>query len=65
LIVQGSRDPLGSRQEIEGYPLSDSIRVLFLEDGDHSFKPRKSSGFSLEDHLGRTVEAVTKFCRRL
>jgi hypothetical protein len=65
LIVQGSRGPLGNRQEIEGYPLSDSIRVLFLEDGDHSFKPRKSSGFSLEDHLGRTVEAVTKFCRRL
>jgi predicted alpha/beta-hydrolase family hydrolase len=65
LIVQGTRDPLGSRQEVEGYALSDSIRVLFLEDGDHSFKPRKSSGFSLEDHLGRAVEAVSEFCLSL
>jgi predicted alpha/beta-hydrolase family hydrolase len=65
LIVQGSRDPLGSQQEVEGYPLSSSIRLLFLEDGDHSFKPRQSSGFSLESHLGRAVQAVAEFCRHL
>ena len=65
LIVQGSRDSFGSREEIAGYALSKAIELLFLEDGDHSFKPRRSSGFSPEEHFQRAVEAVAAFCRRL
>jgi uncharacterized protein len=65
LIVQGSRDSFGSREEMAGYTLSKSIEVLFLEDGDHSFKPRKSSGSSPEEHFQRAVDAVAAFCRRL
>ena len=65
LIVQGSRDSFGSRQEIEGFALSRSIEVLFLEDGDHSFNPRKSSGFTPEGHFQHAVEAVVAFCLRL
>jgi predicted alpha/beta-hydrolase family hydrolase len=44
LILQGERDPFGSREEVAGYDLSPAIQVKWLEDGDHSFKPRKSSG---------------------
>ena len=44
LIVQGERDPFGCRVEVGGYKLSAAIRVKWIEDGDHSFKPRKSSG---------------------
>src|SRR6266567_8669917 len=44
LIVQGDRDPFGNRQEVSGYELSSSIRLRWMNDGDHSFKPRKSSG---------------------
>jgi predicted alpha/beta-hydrolase family hydrolase len=62
LIVQGSRDALGSRQEIEGYTLSDSIRVVFLEDGDHSFRPRKSSGLTQAGHIESAAKAVAAFC---
>jgi predicted alpha/beta-hydrolase family hydrolase len=65
LIVQGSRDSLGSREEIEAYKLSESIELLYLEDGDHSFKPRKSSGFSQEEHIGRAAAAVAAFCRQV
>ena len=43
LIVQGERDPFGNRQEVAGYKLSKHIRVHWLPDGDHSFKPRKAS----------------------
>ena len=32
----------GSREEVEGYPLSPAIRVLWLEDGDHDLRPRKA-----------------------
>jgi predicted alpha/beta-hydrolase family hydrolase len=64
LIVQGTRDALGSREEIAGYRLSPSIRVEFLEDGDHSFKPRASSGVTLGDNLARAVEVTSAFLER-
>ncbi len=61
LIVQGTRDPFGTRPEVEGYTLSKAIRILWLEDGDHDLVPRKKlSGFSVADHLqtlGREVSA--------
>jgi hypothetical protein len=44
LILQGTRDPLGSRNEVAGYPLATAVRLHWLEDGEHSFKPRKASG---------------------
>ena len=44
LIVQGTRDALGSREEISSYRLSPGIRIEYLEDGDHSFRPRAGSG---------------------
>ena len=52
LIVQGTRDPFGTRAEVASYKLSKTIDILWLEDGDHDLKPRKKiSGFSVEDHL--------------
>jgi predicted alpha/beta-hydrolase family hydrolase len=63
LIVQGARDALGSREEIAGYALSPAVRVAFLEDGDHSFKPRARSGRSLEQNLREATELVAEFVR--
>ncbi len=52
LICQGTRDPFGSQAEVETYDLSDSIEILWLEDGDHDLKPRKGvSGLTAADHL--------------
>ena len=61
LIVQGSRDALGTREEIAAYELSPSIRVVYLEDGDHSFRPRARSGRTAEQNLNQAVEAVGRF----
>ena len=44
LILQGTRDPFGTPDEVAGYPLADTVRLHWLEDGEHSFKPRKASG---------------------
>jgi predicted alpha/beta-hydrolase family hydrolase len=63
LFVQGSRDALGSREEIATYVLPASIRVVFLEDGDHSFKPRAKAGVTLEAHLAEAVRLVAAFVR--
>ncbi|MBV8518631.1 MAG: alpha/beta fold hydrolase [Acidobacteria bacterium] len=65
LIIQGTRDPFGGPDEVASYPLSRSIRVEWLEDGDHSFKPRKSSGFTEADHLARAVMLAAPFLTAL
>jgi predicted alpha/beta-hydrolase family hydrolase len=61
LILQGSRDPFGGREEIPSYPLSDSISIVYLEDGDHSFKPRKSSGLTTEQNWDEAIEQAVRF----
>jgi uncharacterized protein len=66
LICQGARDPFGTREEVFSYRLSDGIETLWLEDGDHDFKLRKSvTGLSLQDHLNTIAAAVVAWTARL
>ena len=66
LIVQGTRDPFGTREEVETYQLSPAIRILWLEDGDHDLKPRKKlSGFSAEDHMQTMAATVAAWSKTL
>ncbi len=65
LILQGDRDSLGSREEIAGYALSSAIRIVFLPDGDHSFKPRKSSGRTYEENMAVAAREMAAFCAGL
>ena len=61
LIVQGTRDPFGTPAEVEGYALSPSIRLVWIEDGDHDLRPRKSSGRSHPQNLAAALDAVMEF----
>jgi predicted alpha/beta-hydrolase family hydrolase len=61
LIVQGTRDPFGNRDEVAGYRLSPAVRLHWLEDGDHSFEPRKASGRTHEQNLAEAVATVGTF----
>jgi len=66
LICQGTRDEFGTRDEVAGYTLSPAIEILWLEDGDHDLKPRKSvSGFSAADHLATLARAVSGWSARI
>lgn len=66
LICQGTRDEFGTRAEVSGYLLSDRIEILWLEDGDHDLKPRKSvSGFTAADHLQTVAVAVRDWTGRI
>jgi predicted alpha/beta-hydrolase family hydrolase len=40
LILQGTRDMFGTRADVESYTLSPSIRLEWMEGGDHSLKGR-------------------------
>ena len=65
LIVQGTRDPFGKPEEVRSYGLPDSIRLAWVEDGDHSLKPRKSSGRTLEQNTAEAVAAIAAFAREI
>jgi len=66
LICQGTRDDFGTREEVEGYGLSDAITLLWLEDGDHDLKPRKKiSGYSVADHLATLSRTARTWAEKL
>jgi uncharacterized protein len=64
LIVQGERDPFGSREEVDRYKLSSAIQVKWIEDGDHSFKPRKSSGRTEKQSWDAALDEIQSFLTR-
>ncbi len=65
LIIQGTRDPFGTPEDVQGYELSPAIQVVWLEDGDHSLKPRASSGRTEKQNVAEAVAAVVGFVERL
>lgn len=65
LFLQGERDAFGTKDEVPQYSLSRKIRVLFLPDGDHSFKARASSGRTEKQNLDEAVAAAAAFLRGL
>ena len=66
LICQGTRDPFGTADDVPGYGLPEGIRFLWLEDGDHDLRPRKSvSGFSAADHLATMAKAARAWAETL
>lgn len=65
LILQGTRDTFGGRGEVPTLPLSKAVRVEWLEDGDHGFKPRKKSGRTEAQNWDEALDAMDAFVRAL
>ena len=62
-IFQGSRDAMGSEEEVRGYNLSSKIDVHWLHDANHDLKPRKASGFSQQEYLNYCAQTVGELIR--
>jgi predicted alpha/beta-hydrolase family hydrolase len=65
LVVQGTRDAFGTEEDVAGYRLSPAIRLVWLEDGDHSWKPRASSGRTDAQNMADAVAAILEFLASL
>lgn len=69
LIVQGTRDAMGTQVEVNGYieegKMNSSIKMSWLEDGNHDLKPRKISGFNHQQHIESAVQQVADFVLQL
>ncbi|WP_323065139.1 alpha/beta fold hydrolase [Aeromonas jandaei] len=61
LLLQGERDTFGSRAELADFPFSSAVSVHWLTDGDHGFKPRKSSGLCEQDNLQQAASRIRQF----
>ncbi len=65
LILQGERDTFGKKEEFEHFALSEQVRVIFVPDGDHSFKPRKSSGYTEAENIELAVKHLADFIKEV
>ncbi|HWZ85966.1 MAG TPA: alpha/beta fold hydrolase [Thermoanaerobaculia bacterium] len=65
LILQGTRDAFGTREDVAGYALSAAIRVHWLEGGDHSFKPPARSGRTEKENVEEAIAAAAQFIEGL
>jgi uncharacterized protein len=61
LILQGTRDPFGGAEQVAGFDLAPAVGVYWLEDGDHGFKPRKSSGRTEQQNWDQGIDAIAGF----
>jgi len=61
LVVQGARDPFGSRDEVAGYALPGSVRFHWLEEGDHDWKPRRAGGSTQAQLIDEAAAAIVAF----
>ncbi|MBN56327.1 MAG: alpha/beta hydrolase [Oceanospirillaceae bacterium] len=64
LIAQGTRDAMGTKEEVLGCGLDKTLELVWLEDGNHDLKPRKASGFTHDAHLEATAKHVADFVKR-
>jgi predicted alpha/beta-hydrolase family hydrolase len=65
LIIQGTRDPFGAREEAANYNLSANIRFEWIADGDHSLKPRARSGRTEAQNLSEAISLINGFLTKL
>ncbi|UES56604.1 alpha/beta hydrolase [Roseibium aggregatum] len=65
LVLQGDRDPFGSKAELDEVTLPAHVSLTYLEDGNHDFGPRGKSPATLDGNIKLAAEAVRAFADRL
>jgi len=65
LIIQGTRDSFGRPEEVTTYKLSNKVRIVWIESGDHSLKPLARSGRSEAQNVSDAIAEVKRFIQRL
>lgn len=67
LLVQGTRDAFGTREEVEPVfgALKTRVDYEFIEGGDHSFAVPKSSGYTEADILDRVADRAATWITAL
>ncbi|WP_228730324.1 alpha/beta fold hydrolase [Shewanella yunxiaonensis] len=65
MIFQGERDSFGGKVQIPQWHLPTSLNLNFVDDGDHSFVPRKAAATSLAMNYAKVIDGSLSFIRSL
>lgn len=65
LILQGERDTFGNMETLKGIELPQGIDLQWVVDGDHSFKPRKSSGKTEQQNIEQAVTQSVEYMEKV
>ena len=65
LIVQGEKDPLGTRSEVENYNLSNKIRLHWIAGGDHDLAAVRPRGTSAHSGIAAAASETVRFLNSL
>lgn len=60
-ILQGQRDTFGNTELLKTLSLPEHFRLTWVESGDHSFKPLKSSGLTEQQNIRFAALQVAQF----
>ncbi len=63
LVVQGERDPFGTRGEVEAMRLPETCAVTWIAQANHDLAPPRSAGLSKADALAQAARAVADFVK--
>ena len=64
LVVQGERDPFGTRQEVADYDLPAVAELQWLADGEHDWRPRRRSGHDQASLIRQAACGIADFMQR-
>ena len=65
LIVQGERDPFGTRVEFEQLELPKLIGIHWSTDGDHDLEPRAKAPTTGTENISTAVRTIRDFAKRV
>jgi predicted alpha/beta-hydrolase family hydrolase len=65
LFVQGTRDSLGTPDEIRPFIKKLNARIHVVEGGDHSFKAPKSAGLTQQQVHDAAMDTIVSWCKAL
>ncbi|MES0809411.1 alpha/beta family hydrolase [Roseibium sp. SCPC15] len=64
-ILQGDRDPFGSKAELDEVTLPGHVSLAYLEDGNHDFGPRGKSPATLDGNIQEAARLTAVFASSL
>ncbi len=64
LVVQGERDPFGSREEVEAMLLAPSVTLSWIAGANHDLAPPKSAGITQPEPLAIAARTAASFVRQ-
>lgn len=61
LVIQGTRDPFGGQDAFAALALQHTVRLHWIDDGDHDLAPRRASRRTHADTLLEAADAIAAF----